>query len=278
MKKRIKAVIAGTAIAGVMATAAFGIAGQAGARPVTTNVSVSAMRPADDGGKHGGPAGDAVASVLGMTADELHTELRAGKSLASIAESKGVAVQKVIDAIVAEVKAHVADEVASGELTQAEADAKLADVTSKVTEMVNSTRPARGEGNHRGGREGLGVDAVASVLGMTTEELHTELHAGKSLASIAESKGVAVQKVIDAIVAEVKAHVAEEVASGELTQAEADAKLADVTSKVTEMVNSTRPARGEGDHRGGRGGHGRHGRGEMGGNNLPIPTVTETNA
>jgi len=47
---------------------------------------------------------------------------------------------------------------------------------------------------------------------------------------------------------------------------------------VTEMVNSTRPARGEGDHRGGRGGHGRHGRGEMGGNNLPTSSVTETNA
>ena len=278
MKKRIKAVIAGTAIAGVMATAAFGIAGQAGARPVTTNVSVSAMRPTDDGGRRGGPGVDAVASVLGMTAEELHTELHAGKSLASIAESKGVAVQKVIDVIVAEVKAHVAEEVAAGEFTQAEADAKLADVTSKVTEMVNSTRPARGEGDHRGGREGLGVDAVASVLGMTADELHTELHAGKSLASIAESKGVAVQKVIDVIVAEVKANVAEEVAAGELTQAEADAKLADVTSKVTEMVNSTRPARGEGDHRGGRGGHGRHGRGEMGGNNLPTSSVTETNA
>ncbi|NCZ93013.1 MAG: hypothetical protein EBZ00_03410 [Actinobacteria bacterium] len=33
MKKRIKSVIAGTAIAGIMATAAFGLAGHAGARP-----------------------------------------------------------------------------------------------------------------------------------------------------------------------------------------------------------------------------------------------------
>ena len=156
MKKRIKAVIAGTAIAGVMATAAFGIAGEVGARPVSTSESVSVVGQANDGGKHGGPGVDAVASLLGMTADELHTELHAGKSLAAIAESKGVAVQKVIDVIVAEVKAHVADEVASGELTQTEADAKLADVTSKVTEMVNSIRPARGEGDHLGGRGGHG--------------------------------------------------------------------------------------------------------------------------
>ena len=275
MKKRIKAVIAGTAIAGIMATAAFGLAGHAGARPVTTSVMAGFSRSSHDEGKAGGPGVDAVTSVLGMTADELHMELHSGKSLATIAESKGVAVQKVIDAIVTEVKAHVADEVASGELTQAEADAKLADVTAKVTEMVNSTRPMRGEGGPRGERGGPGVDAVTSVLGMTADELHMELHSGKSLATIAESKGVAVQKVIDAIVTEVKAHVADEVASGELTQAEADAKLADVTAKVTEMVNSTRPMRGEG---GPRGGHDRHGRGDHHGNNLPTAAVTETNA
>ena len=153
MKKRIKAVIAGTAIAGIMATAAFGLAGHAGARPVTTSVMAGFSRSSHDEGKAGGPGVDAVASVLGMTADELHMELHSGKSLATIAESKGVAVQKVIDAIVTEVKAHVADEVASGELTQAEADAKLADVTAKVTEMVNSTRPMRGEGGPRGGHD-----------------------------------------------------------------------------------------------------------------------------
>ena len=138
---------------------------------------------------------------------------------------------------------------------------------------VGITKPA-----HDGRGPAKSLASVATVLKMTEAELKTQLDAGKSLADVAKAQGVNVQSVIDVIVAEVKAHVAEEVASGELTQAEADAKLADVNSKVTEMVNSTRPARGEGDHRGGRGGHGRHGRGEMGGNNLPTSTVTETNA
>ena len=76
-----------------------------------------------------------------------------------------------------------------------------------------------------------------------------------------------VAAVVDVIVADVQAHIAEEVASGEMTQAQADAKLAEVTTKVTKMVNSVRPAgMGEGKHggnghggKGGRGGHGRHG-------------------
>ena len=59
------------------------------------------------------------------------------------------------------------------------------------------------------------------------------------------------------IVTEVRAHIAEEVASGEITQLQADAKLAEVTAKVTEKVNSVR-SEGMGG-KGGRGGRGRHG-------------------
>jgi hypothetical protein len=44
-------------------------------------------------------------------------------------------------------KSHIADEVKSGELTQAQADTKLAEVTTKATERVNSVQPARGHHN-----------------------------------------------------------------------------------------------------------------------------------
>ncbi|CAB4904383.1 unannotated protein [freshwater metagenome] len=60
----------------------------------------------------------------------------------------------VVDAIVADMKSHIADEVKSGEITQAQADTKLADVTTKVTEMVNTVRPARGEGMQGHGPRG----------------------------------------------------------------------------------------------------------------------------
>ena len=59
-----------------------------------------------------------------------------------------------------------------------------------------------------------------------------------------------------------KTHIAEEVVSGELTQAQADAKLAEATVRATDMVNGVRPAgMGEGKHggRGGRGDRGQHG-------------------
>ena len=85
-----------------------------------------------------------------------------------------------------------------------------------------------------------------------------------TVAAVATAQNVNVQLVIDAVVTEMKAHIAEEVASGELTQAQADAKLAEATVRATDMVNGVRPAgMGEGKH-GGKGHGGRGGRGDRG--------------
>jgi hypothetical protein len=156
MGKRITSIVAGTTIAGAIAVVAFGIAGNAGAQSVQSARSTAATG-AIVVPQHGGPEKnlDAVSTVLGLTAAELRTQLGAGKTLAQVATTQGVAVQRVIDVIVAQKRAYMAEEVASGELTQAQADAKLVDVTTKVTGMVNTVRPARSEGG-RGGRGGHG--------------------------------------------------------------------------------------------------------------------------
>jgi len=121
--------------------------------------------------------------------------------------------------------------------------------------MVNGNVSMAGSGDGRG--PGKNVAAIASVLKLTEAELKTQVQSGKTLAQIATTQGVDVKLVVDAIVTEIKTHIASEVTSGEITQAQADAKLADVTTKVTEMGNTARPARGEG-MRGGPKGRGRH--------------------
>jgi hypothetical protein len=126
-------------------------------------------------------------------------------------------------------------------------------------------------GEGRGSKMGAHLEAAATALGMTSDELKTALADGSSLADVASSKKVAVQKVIDAIVADEKAEIAQAVTDGKLTQAQADALQAKVVEHVTAIVNGERPAPlfgrgghgGRGDH-GGRGGHGHHGDHGMG--------------
>ncbi len=140
--------------------------------------------------------------------------------------------------------------VAAGTIDQAQADA--------VTQALVAARPERGEGPGRGGH-GRGdhgpvrksLAAASTALGMTEQELATQLRDGRTIAQVAQERGVDVQVVIDALVAEFKAHLDEEVASGEHTREEADQKLAKATERITDMVNNGRPEGGRGP--GGRG-------------------------
>ena len=82
---------------------------------------------------------------------------------------------------------------------------------------------------------------LASVLGLSTSELQTQLQSGKTLAEIATAQSVDVAKVIETIVADVKTKLAAEVAAGDITQAGADSHLAEFANRVTDMVNNGRP-------------------------------------
>jgi polyhydroxyalkanoate synthesis regulator phasin len=80
-----------------------------------------------------------------MDQAELRDQLRDGSTLAEIAQAQGVDVQVVIDALVAEAKAHLDEKVAEGDLTQEEADERLAEITERITDRVN-------DGGGRGGK------------------------------------------------------------------------------------------------------------------------------
>jgi hypothetical protein len=149
MKKQIQSVIAGAAVVVAMGAMGLGVVGSAQAQS-TQSSTVSVLNSSKGPGKNVA----AIASVLKLTEAELKTQVESGKTLAQIAAAQGVDVKLVVDAIVADMKSHIADEVKSGELTQAQADTKLADVTAKATERVNSVQPARGEGMQGHGRRG----------------------------------------------------------------------------------------------------------------------------
>ena len=280
LKKSIVAASVAAGIAGgLVAGLALGVPGFAGAQAnnsptnvqgssaalaksavvtLSDTIQVPSVGASSTGGKEHGPKLEAAAKVLGVTAEELKTEL-ATKSLADVAKAKNVDIAKVIAAMTAQMKAHLDEEVASGEHTQAEADAKLAEFTARATEMVNKAGgPQAGQKGGPGGKHGKGgfvTDALATVLKTTSTDLHTQLRSGKSIADVATAQNVDIADVKAVLTSDFKAHLAEEVTSGEHTQAEADAKLAEFTANLDTMVNRVGPAGGaEGRGHGPRGG------------------------
>ena len=143
----------------------------------------------------------------------------------------------------------------------------LTSAADVVVDTVADT--ADHDGDHDGrrghGKGGEQMATVAEVIGVDAAELKAAFAAGQSVADVAEANGVALDDVVAAVVADMEAHIAEHVAEGELSQDEADAKLADATDKVTERLSTVPSEMGKRgvDHgeRRGPGGRGHHGAG-----------------
>ena len=256
----------------------------AGTTPAVPNSSATPTTPSVEKADRPSPLATA-SKVLGMTETELKTELEAGKSVADVAKAKNIDLATVKATLLAEAKAHIDAEVAAGKHTAAEGAAKLAEVTSRIDTMLTTAGlPARGphgeggKGGH-GGKGGPGkfmTATLATTLKLTQEELKTQLHSGKSLADVAKAQSVDIADVKATLTSDFTAHLAEEVTSGEHTQAEADAKIAEFKTNLDTMVNRVGPAGGmKGE---GRGPGGRHGHGPMGGHGAPAAQNTSASA
>jgi hypothetical protein len=202
------------------------------------------------------------AEKLGMTESELMTELQSGKSIADVAEEKGVDTQVISDAYLEQLQADLDAQVADGSLTQEEADARLGQKTEALPDRLTGTWSDAGRG--RGGTVPDGFDhgrseiksllmtVAAEKLGMTESELMTELQSGKSIADVAKEKGVDTQAISDAYLEQLKADLDAQVADGSLTQEQADARLEQKTEALPDRLTGTWNDLG----RPGHGGHG----------------------
>jgi len=189
-----------------------------------------------------------IASVIGITAEDLRAQLAQGKSIAAIA---GDRTDEVTAAMVEEATERIDAAVAAGRLTQAQADERKAGLEERVTALVNRTPPASGERGDKPGRGAarLGLAVAADTLGMSVEALRTELRAGMSLAAVAGDRTPA---LIEALVADAQARIDQAVTDGKLTAEQATERKANLTERITAKVNAVRPA-GAGPHGRGHG-------------------------
>jgi hypothetical protein len=146
-------VAAGAALGMTLAGLGIAAAQTGQGDPPGTTVPADGDRHPRPGRHRPGPALGAAAGAIGISEDELRTALRSGQSIAQVAQSKGVDVQKVIDAVVADARNRIAAKVEAGDLTQAQADERLARLQQRVSDLVNRPGGFGGcHGGHGGGQ------------------------------------------------------------------------------------------------------------------------------
>jgi hypothetical protein len=174
----------------------------------------------------GGAELEAAAKALGMSVDELTEKLSDGTTtIADVAEQEGVELDTVKAAMLDEAEQRI-DDVVNQPWPKFERDGR---------------GPGGGKGHAFAGPLGADLDALAKTLGLSVDELRTQLRDGKSIADIAKAQGVEIDTVIDQLVASATSKLDEAVKNGRLTQEKADAIEAKLREGITAMVNGEGP-------------------------------------
>jgi hypothetical protein len=237
MKHLDKALIgAGAALvlSGGIAAAALG--------PSNVGTAVMASLPGDitlavqNNGHIGGPGFlTTAATYIGITEDALRTELGTGKSLADVAVAHG----KTRDGLIAA-------------LVQAS--------TTEITTLVDTKNPFPAPPAGAPGRgfrmEGAPLAAASTYLGVSEADLRTKLQAGQNLGQIAAATaGKSRDGLIAAIVADENGKIDAAQTAGRITADQATQMKANVTTRITAMVDGTMPGPGGFGFPGGPRGH-----------------------
>jgi hypothetical protein len=196
---------------------------------VIAGVTAAAVMAANPSTRHHQRGALATAAgYLSLSPAQLRSELQSGKSLAEIADATG---GKSEAGLIAALEAADKEKLA----------AAAANLSSRVTAEVQRVGIPVGPHRHPGagmrGR-GNGLSTAARYLGVSTARLREELRSGNTLAHLASATGGKSEAgLIEALVTAKKAAVAKRVAAGAITQAQANAILPSITSRVTLRVN-----------------------------------------
>ena len=181
----------------------------------------------------------ALAAVIGagaaLAADRLSPTEESKAIVEDAAKQLGVSADKLDAALKQALENRVDAAVEAGTLTEAQA-AQLKERIEAGDVPLVGIGPAGGL--HHGVHHGF-VDfaAAADYLGVTEAQLRASLEDGDTLAEIAKANGKTAAGLVDALVAAAKADLDEKVAAGRLTEAQRTSILADLESRLEDVVN-----------------------------------------
>lgn len=154
------------------------------------------------------------------------------------AKQLGIPSSKLSSALKKALDDRVDAAVAAGRITKAEGDAVKQRIAADDFPLVG--------GFHRGGGFGHfgGLDAAATYLGITDDQLHTALEGGKTLAQVAKDHGKSADGLIAALVADAREHIDQAVSAGRISKAQGDQMISGLEDRITGLVNGTGPGPG----------------------------------
>jgi hypothetical protein len=204
-----------------------------------------------------GGASEELATFLGVSTEQLQSELSAEDATpASVAEAHGRTREELKAFFTEQQEAQLSEAVATGEMSQEDADQMLEDFASRIDDMIDGNMPfggGPGAGGFAAGDQGQGLfiggpsEELAAFLGISLDQLESELTAdGATPASVAEAHGRTRDELKTFYTEQIEAQVIEQVVAGTMSPDEGDAMIERLTSNIDDIIDGSMPSGGPG--------------------------------
>ncbi|MBC9785171.1 DUF2680 domain-containing protein [Heliobacterium chlorum] len=177
-----------------------------------------------------------LATIFSMDKDALKTELQSGKTMLEIAQAKGISKDDLIAKMVTDAENRIDKAVKDGKVTSDKATQMKANLKDRITAAVErKADPSKANGKR--GMIGNHFQKVTEILNMQPNELKDEMKAGKSLAEIAQSQGIAPEDLKAKMIEAAKQNIDSLVQQGKMTQEKADQVKQGLEKRIDGMIN-----------------------------------------
>ncbi|MBN1487458.1 MAG: hypothetical protein JW981_07440 [Anaerolineae bacterium] len=190
----------------------------------------------------------ALAEGLNMSIDDLIDAVGEGQTITELAEAQDVDIEELAATMAEPIKERLAEAVEEGTITQEQADKQAEAAKEMFLKAFEVNFKERMETLHSNKRrqeiienareiKPAQMEAVAEILGITTEELREAVTGGQTVAELAEEKNVALDVIVEALMEQAKARIQEAVDNERIDQEKADELLEKFEEQLIERLN-----------------------------------------
>lgn len=179
--------------------------------------------------------------LLQVNDETLKSELKAGKTLAAIAQDHGVSEAELKNFMVARMTQRLDEGVKSGKISAEQAVKIKADMEKHVTDIINGKGRLPKANGPRPGHGPFDNTKLLALLNIDEPTLKNELKAGKTLAAVANEHGVSEAQLKDFLVGQMTERLDEGVKSGKFPTEQAEKMKARLAEHVAAMITGEGP-------------------------------------
>jgi hypothetical protein len=189
----------------------------------------------------------AASGYLGVPVSTLLADVRSGKSLADVAAAtSGKSEDGLVAVLVASVESQLDKAVSAGKLSSAEESKLEANLSQRLTTLVEAKKPAAPAMRPRGFAFGFGLGGVAQAasgyLGVPVSTLLADVRSGKSLADVAAAtSGKSEDGLVAVLVASVESQLDKAVSAGKLSSAQEGKLETNLPQRLKMLVEAKLP-------------------------------------